>query len=196
MERTGEREVPTVTGTLQGIDIKHLWRYQMTSVFTYNKLVYDMGSGSGYGSLLLKAKKYEGFDCSQEAVDYSNKYYGSESVKFLIADICKMSDKLKTADVIVCFEAIEHLKDPDALLKWCSKHGKLFVVSTPIRYSFPRSHFHLFEYRLKIFVQVLEKYFTNVQIFLQGQDGKITYPCCSKDKGVAFAVCQGRGKDE
>ena len=191
MERTGEREVPSVPGTIEGVDEKHLQRYRWAALYTRNKKVYDVACGTGYGSLLLGASEYKGFDYSPETVDYANKYYATiKSVSFSVADACNMPEELDTTEVIVSFETVEHLKDPEVFLHWCANHGKVLLISTPIRHSFGRSHFHLFEYRLSQFIDVLNKYFVSVQMFVQKQGGEIVYPCRPEDKGVAIAVCQ------
>lgn len=188
---TGERQIPSIPGTLENLDIKHTQRYKWASVFTHNKRVYDLACGTGYGSLLLKASNYIGFDNSLETVEYATKYYATNSsITFSQADACAMPVTLEAADVIVSFETIEHLKDPEAFLSWCASHGKLLLISSPIRSSFGQSHFHLFEYRLEQFDRVLNKYFSKVSMFIQKHNQGIIYPCLPEDKGVAIGVCQ------
>jgi hypothetical protein len=111
-------------------------------------------------------------------------------VKFAVADACNMPVDLKPVDVIVSFETIEHIKDPEAFLRWCADHTQTLLISSPIRGSFGRSRFHLFEYRLQQFSDVLNKYFGDVQMYIQKHDAGITYPCLPEDRGVALAVCQ------
>lgn len=190
MEYTGEREVPKIPGTTQGIDIKHIQRYQWAKSYTKGKLVYDISSGAGYGSLLLKSKNYVGFDISREAVEYANKYYGRKDVSFHLADACNMPNDLAPVDIIVSFETIEHLEKPEQFLIWCRNHSKMLVISSPIRGSFGKSRFHLFEYSLDKFNRVLKKYFDDVTMFIQKKDLGIIFPCQPEDKGVAVAVCQ------
>ena len=191
MKYTGEREVPTIPGTLKNIDIKHLERYQWASTYTRGKRVYDIACGAGYGSLILEASDYFGFDNSLEAVKYATEYYATNSkIAFYQRDACTMSPTLDAADVILSFETIEHLKDPEAFLGWCCSHGKLLLISSPIRGSYGRSRFHLFEYKLAQFSEVLNKYFSKVTMFIQKAGQGITYPCLPNDKGVAVAVCQ------
>jgi len=191
MKDTGERQIPSTPGTLENVDIKHLERYRWASTYTCGKRVYDIASGAGYGSLILAASKYTGFDNSPEAIEYATKYYAADpGISFFQADACSMSPTLDIADVIVSFETIEHIKDPESFLSWCSTHGKLLLISSPIRGSFGRSHFHLFEYRLEEFNEVLNKYFSKVTMFIQKAGQGIAYPCLPDDKGVAVAVCQ------
>ena len=191
MKDTGERQIPKLPGTLDGLDIKHTQRYAWASAFTHHKRIYDIACGVGYGSLLLESSEYTGFDNSPETIDYAKEYYvANPSVRFFVADACALPTDLAVADVIVSFETIEHLKEPEAFLVWCSKHGRMLLISSPIRGSFGRSHFHLFEYRLEQFDRVLRKYFSKVTLFIQKKDQGITYPCLPEDKGVAIGVCQ------
>lgn len=191
MKDTGERQIPSIPGTLENLDIKHLERYKWASTYTCGKRVYDIACGTGYGSLILAASKYVGFDNSPEAVQYATKYYATDPrVSFFQADACRMSPTLDVADVIVSFETIEHIKDPESFLHWSANHAKLFLISSPIRGSFGRSRFHLFEYELTKFNDILNKYFSKVTMFIQKANQGITYPCLLNDKGVAVAVCQ------
>lgn len=191
MQRTGEREVPDKPGTLEGIDIKHTERYEWASSYTHNKQVYDIACGVGYGSHLLGASSYVGFDNNLETIDYATKYYATQnSISFSLADACSMPQTLTVADVIVSFETIEHIKYPDKFLSWCTTHTKLLLISSPIRHSFKRSRFHLFEYKLSEFEEVLKKHFNKISTFIQKNDAEIVYPCQANDKGVAVAVCQ------
>jgi len=195
MKYTGEQQIPSIPGTYEGIDIKGVERYRWASAFTHGKSVYDLACGTGYGSLLLEASSYTGFDHSPEAIEYATKYYATPSTTFIQADACAMSPALSVADVIVSFETIEHIKKPEALLRWCANHGKLLLISSPIRGSYGRSRFHLFEYRLAKFNDVLNKYFSKVTMFIQKDRQGIAYPCLPKDKGVAIGACsQGLNK--
>lgn len=191
MKRTGEREIPLTPGTLDGLDVKHTDRYKWASSYTHGKKVYDIASGSGYGSMLLEAKEYTGFDNSDEAVDYANQYYKkSKKINFLQADASNMPSHLPKVDVIVSFETIEHITEPEKFLEWCSKHGQKLIISTPVRGSFKRSRFHLFEYRLIKFEEALKRFFPKIFLFIQKSDVGIIYPCRPDDKGVVIAVCE------
>lgn len=184
MVETSERQFSSKPGTLEGIDPKHLQRYEWAQCFTRGRTVYDIACGTGYGSLLLQAEKLVGFDSSRETVEYANKYHG-ELAQFVVADACKMPN-LPKAEIIVSFETIEHLEKPEAFLQWCSEHCELLLVSSPISGSFKRSRWHLFEYSLEEFRSVLQKYFSHQVLFVQ-RDGLISYP--GEGLGVAIGVC-------
>lgn len=185
MKDTGERQIPSIPGTLESLDIKHTQRYKWASAFTHHKRVYDLACGTGYGSLLLEASEYVGFDYSLEAIEYAKKYYATnESIDFFQEDACNMPQTLDVTDVIVSFETIEHLKEPETFLDWCSEYGKMLIISSPIRGSFGRSHFHLFEYRLEQFDRMLNKYFSKVTLFIQNKIKELLIRACLKIKAL------------
>jgi 2-polyprenyl-3-methyl-5-hydroxy-6-metoxy-1,4-benzoquinol methylase len=191
MEKTGEREIPSKPGTIEGIDSKHIKRYVWAASYAHGKRVYDIACGTGYGSLLLEASDYTGFDSSIETIEYAGaNYRKGKTVKFSVADACKMPESMETADVIVSFETIEHIKEPEAFLKWCGAHGKMLLISSPIQGTCGHSRWHLFEYQLDKFEEILKKYFAKVNVFLQRDNGEIIYPCPPGSRGVAVAVCQ------
>ena len=190
MKETGERLFPQNPGTLDGLDISHIERYRWASAFTRGKKVYDLACGTGYGASLLEAGEYKGFDNSAEAIEFANQHFGSDIISFEEADACAMPENLDPVEVIVSFETIEHLKQPEELVKWCASHTKLLVISSPIKISFGRSHFHLFEYKVHEFEEVLNRHFPKMQMLVQKLPGGIIYLYQPKDKGVAIAICQ------
>ena len=189
MENTGERQIPSIPGTLEGLDPKHVQRYEFASAIVRGKKVFDVACGTGYGKLLLQARKYYGFDISAETIEYARQYYSGDNSEFLVADASSMSDEYSKAEAIVSFETIEHLQDPGNFLDWCARHTDLLIISSPIRGSFPISRFHLFEYRLVKFQLALEGRYSKVNMFIQN-NGSICYPCLPGDRGVAIAICQ------
>jgi 2-polyprenyl-3-methyl-5-hydroxy-6-metoxy-1,4-benzoquinol methylase len=190
MQRTGERQLPDVPGSLVGLDIKHTQRYQWASTYTRGKKVYDVACGAGYGNLILMASSYTGFDISSEAIEYAKTYYTvGPTDRFYVEDANDMPI-MDMADVIVSFETVEHIKEPEKFMKWCSLFGKTTLISSPIKRSYRMSHYHLFEYKLSEFKGAISKYFSKVDYFIQKDGVGIIYPCLDDDKGVAIALCQ------
>lgn len=130
--RSGERQYGL---TLNYIEKNHLWRYNETLQYIQNKVVLDMCCGVGYGSFIMsdKAKKVIGVDDSKEAIDFAHKHYSKPNINHYWTDFLKMllyvKDKI---DVIVAFEAIEHIKDTDKVFEIFKKiNPELFILSTP-----------------------------------------------------------------
>jgi hypothetical protein len=100
---------------------EHLARYAVLAPFVRGKRVLDIACGEGYGSWFLKewgAREVIGVDISTEAIDSARKRFGREGVSFLVGDACRAHEFLEHAsfDVIVSFETIEHVADPQSFL--------------------------------------------------------------------------------
>lgn len=188
MEKTGEREIPAVPGTIEGVDIQHIQRYEWARQFTEGKDVYDIACGSGYASLILGASKYTGYDVSAEAIEYANEYYSSDNKRFCVADAQEMSDIIPVADTIVSFETIEHLQEPTKFLSWIKNHCHTFIVSSPIIGSCGMSPFHVREYTSPEFYQMISQYWENIDLYVQ--DGLDIREHSWDDRGVIMAVCR------
>ena len=121
----------------------HIGRYVFASEFiSSDSLVLDIACGVGYGSYLLakkRAKKVIGVDISKDAINYAKARYlnNSNNIEFLVGDATNMPINSSETDVLVSFETIEHIKNPDAFLMECKRvlkdHGTL-ILSTPNKY--------------------------------------------------------------
>jgi hypothetical protein len=99
---------------------QHLARYNWAAQFCKDKSVADMASGTGYGSKILEkagAKEVDGYD------------YQPLGQKYLF-DLEKQS-WMKHYDVIVSFETVEHLSNPDFFLSNVQRTSDLLILSTP-----------------------------------------------------------------
>jgi len=180
--------MPSVPGTIQGIDAQHIQRYEFARNIVRGRRVYDTACGCGYGSLILGAEHYVGMDYNAEAVAFANEFYGNDDVVFLARDLQAMSPNGQPFDVCVSFETIEHLPEPDKFLGWAVRHCHTFVGSSPIVQSCPQSPFHVREYSIEEFRELLSRYWEHVDLFTQ--DGlTIRYPCQPDDLGNVIGVC-------
>src|SRR5688572_21943462 len=135
LDWTGERFVPWVDEA--AVAYEHLHRYFWVSGFVQGKRVLDLASGEGYGSNLLArtADFVVGIDIDAGAIRHASEKYTASNLQFLQASITEVPiAEPHSFDVIVCFEAIEHIEAHQALLaevKRLLKKEGLFVVSTP-----------------------------------------------------------------
>jgi len=125
----------------------HIGRYIFALKFiSSDDLVLDIACGTGYGSYLLAkkgAKKVIGVDISKDAVNYAKTRYKSNNLKFLVGDATNMPINSSEIDVLVSFETIEHLKNPDEFLMECKrvlKDSGTLVLSTPNKYASLKKH--------------------------------------------------------
>ncbi len=181
LEWTGERYVPWVDDAI--ISYEHLHRYRFAKEFVKDKKVLDLACGEGYGSFILAedAMKVVGIDIDNTTIRHASSKYNRENLNFLrgsITDVPIKKDKI--FDVIVCFEALEHIEEHEGLMREVRrliKNEGIFIVSTPNKYLYSdvanfKNPFHLKELYLDDFKSLLSKFFKN--IFLCGQK---VYPC-------------------
>lgn len=119
--------------------LEHYRRYTLASSFVYDQSVLDLACGDGYGASILskRAKQVIGIDCSEKTIDAAKKQYCEKNLAFSVGSMVDFSFKeRKLFDVIVCFEALEHIQDHELCFKEIKKHlkkGGLLILSTPNR---------------------------------------------------------------
>jgi len=168
---TGERMIPKLNKGF-AFYYEHLLRYLFSTQFVKNKRVLDLGSGTGYGTRMLKqmgAKSALGIDISQEAVDYARDLYQMNGIKYVSGDVEKLPDFPEKFETVVAFELLEHLASHDQFLTGVknnlTKNG-VFLVSTPNKYNYPAGNpFHINELYPEAFEKLLKRYFKFVYLF-------------------------------
>jgi O-antigen biosynthesis protein len=177
LEWTGERFLPWLDQSL--IAYEHLHRYAYAATFVKGKRVLDLASGEGYGSKMMSdagALSVTGIDIDDKAIEHAQSRYGSANVQFLKGSISAVPiPDDHSFDVIVCFEAIEHIQDHDQLLqevKRLLRPDGLFIVSTPNKLTYhdearDENPFHMKELYFDEFQKLLTTYFGNVSFLGQ-----------------------------
>jgi radical SAM superfamily enzyme YgiQ (UPF0313 family) len=157
---------------------EHLARYFWAKKFTKNKIIIDAACGTGYGSEILKAKYYLGLDNSREAIKFAKKHYNGD---FRILDLDKQKLPKKRVDVIISFETLEHLNQPENFLmnaKKSLKSGGLFIFSVPLTERRGENPFHKHVWREEEIKKIINKYFSNCDFDYQHKEeiSKTTFP--------------------
>ena len=194
LEWTGERYLPFVDPSICGAEIhyEHLHRYAFASHLVKGKKVLDLASGEGYGTYILseKAAYVVGVDIDVNTIEHAKKTYKKENIEFKagsILDIPISGEKL--FDVIICFEAMEHVKEHDTLfseIKRLLKDDGFLIVSTPNKQIYTDDSgycnpFHQKELNYNEFSDFLKKYFLDICIFGQRIiSGSSIYPTSVK----------------
>lgn len=161
--------------------LAHLARYIfVTRQLTGSEILIEIGSGTGYGAMTLSkaAKVTTAFDPYVESGPLNLKW-GSEKLKFV-----ETIHDLKSFDVIVSLEVIEHMprKDADAFLESLISLGhkdSKWFISTPRvlpdeERTENRKRAHPFEYSFNEFQSILSQHFRHVHLFSQN-DGLISF---------------------
>ena len=163
--------------------LEHLARYIFaTDLVKGGYRVLDCASGAGYGAHILKnagAEAVHGYDLDAEAVSWAKTHYKAEGLEFFEQNILTTSsDSEASYDLVTSFETIEHVPDPDKMIKALHsklKPGGILCISTPFKIpentapdGKPYNIYHLFEWTFGEFRQILEKCFTEIEWFTQG----------------------------
>jgi len=162
---TGERLVPGVSPA--DLEAEHMSRYHFIKNLVKGKKVLDIGCGAGYGSKILSetAEVVIGIDIDKDAISYATEKYGSETVSFVVGDVEMMPFNDFEFEAGVCFEVIEHIERPRAMLTEASRvisGGGLFIISTPngaVKVSSQPNPYHLREYLMGEFTDLLKQFF-------------------------------------
>jgi len=176
LEDTGERFLPWKETS--DTYFEHLHRYALARKFTLEKKVLDLACGEGYGVNILaqNAKFVTGIDYDEKTINHAKKTYKQKNIEFLKGSITNVPIKnSKKFDVIVCFEAIEHVDEQEKVLqevKRLLKDDGIFVASTPNKIVYSNEQiepnpFHKKELTIDEFQNLLKPYFTNVKVYGQ-----------------------------
>ena len=129
----------------------HVHRYELAAALCEGERVLDLCCGTGYGSRVLvqRAESVLGVDVSPEAVAQAG---GGEGLRFEAADALAFlrATGAERFSAIVCFEGIEHVPDPEALvaeLGRLAEGGVKLVISLPNSKAFEEDNeFHVTDF--------------------------------------------------
>ena len=169
--------------TLSDIDwpefLFHMQRYALAQRFARGLQVLDCACGEGYGTAYIaqEAVHVTGLDISIEAITQCREtFIGVDNIDFQIADMAHIPFPEASFDLVVCFEAIEHIdadKQDRALaeMRRVLKPEGILLISTPDRlvgekrgYANP---FHVAEMTITEFSEKLGRHFPHVALYSQ-----------------------------
>jgi glycosyltransferase involved in cell wall biosynthesis/ubiquinone/menaquinone biosynthesis C-methylase UbiE/predicted nucleic acid-binding Zn-ribbon protein len=195
LEWTGERYLPFIDPSVCGAEIhyEHLHRYAFASQYVKGKKVLDLASGEGFGTSILSkdAKWVVGIDIDHDAILHASNTYKKENISFIEGSILNIPiGGRKIFDVIVCFEAIEHVRDHDIVIKEITRllnDDGILIISTPNKKTYSddadyKNPYHQKELYYSEFYDLLKKNFT--YIYLSGQQvfsGSSIFPVSSEE---------------
>lgn len=150
--KNGERQV---SETREEIRRDHVARYEFAADYLLGNqsleegaLVLDVACGVGYGTQLLAEVGFNvvGVDRSREAITYADAYYPHRRAHYVCEDVAAGAE-FPQAAAAVCFETIEHLKDPAPLLRALAKAAPRLIASAPNEAVFPHGGTVMHHYR-------------------------------------------------
>ncbi len=183
---TGERLVPGAHPD-HIVEAEHLARYELAATLAPGKVVLDAGCGAGYGSAILAragAHSVAGVDADGPTVAFAQDRYG-DVARFDVANLMSLPFADDSFDLVVCFEAIEHVVEHqvalDELRRVTSPEGAL-AISSPNRGVYREDNpFHVHEMTTEELREELAGRFANVGVYRQqvhmaslvsGEDGQ------------------------
>jgi 2-polyprenyl-3-methyl-5-hydroxy-6-metoxy-1,4-benzoquinol methylase len=156
LELTGERTLPDVPAENYWFR-RHLVVYEWVAERCAGLKVVDMACGEGYGTDVLarRAREVTGVDANPEAYEHARLKYSRPGVRF-VRNMVELHDE--PCDAIVFLQTIEHMPDPEGVLRRFRQMADTVYVSTPnlLTLAPPGAEksgnpWHLREYRLEEF---------------------------------------------
>lgn len=123
-----ERLVPGVFSPAPEL-ANHVHRYLWALPRVEGRRVLEVGCGTGYGSLLLSwtASSVIAVDLDADAIAHARSHF--PGIDFRVADA---GDRLEQAvEVAVCFEVLEHVAEPEAVLRGIAQKSPRLLLSVP-----------------------------------------------------------------
>jgi 2-polyprenyl-3-methyl-5-hydroxy-6-metoxy-1,4-benzoquinol methylase len=177
-EETVERVVPG-TSSWDRFGQEHIQRYEFFKPFYQGKKVLDAACGTGYGSKFIiqnGASQVTGVDLSEEAVSFARLHYSQDRLQYLVQDCTKLQSLKDKFDLVVSFETIEHLPDPEqfiASIRQLLPENGIFICSTPNKSRLSGAGninpYHPNELYLEDFMKIFKKYFKVEQSYHQSE---------------------------
>ena len=170
---TGERIIPTKENEVSVVFSRHLFAYRYASQYVVDKVVLDIGCGTGYGCHLLagQAKHVTGIDYNISAIEYCKTNYQDSNIEFIHADASNLSS-MNLFDVAVSFQVIEHIADVDNFIIQIKKRvtpGGIILISTPNSKTgtaeVSDNVFHVNEMNYTEFDTLMKKHFRKYEIY-------------------------------
>lgn len=137
--------------------VAHLWRYYYAAAQWPLGRVVDAACGLGYGTEILRQAGHwaVGYDRDSHAVAQAMMTY--PLVLFYQADLDHEAITLDGFDTLVCFETLEHLKDPESFLARLSPTVTTLLCSVPVVPNVdPYNPFHYHEFTIDSFGGLLD----------------------------------------
>jgi hypothetical protein len=183
---------------------EHLHRYYFAQRYCHGRRVLDLACGEGYGSAILAdvADEVVALDVDPATIEHARARYAGENLRFVASSMLSPGAVAPaTFDVVVCFEAIEHVEAHEAVLDAIASAltpTGLALVSTPDRaiYSEAAGYhnpFHVRELDRTEFTALLSERFAHVDVLDQQAVVGSRIHRRDGDRSVVYVAREGDG---
>ncbi len=165
--------------------IPHLATYLFAAPHCYRASVLDLGCGEGYGTQLISlfASRVEGWDISPRSIKIAKMHKYHSSADFEEMDLEITGYLAKEVSVILAFEVLEHIKNPEEICQLV-RPGQTLIFSVP--HSYPH-RLHKQVYTSKEQVLKLVEGFKDVKVYFQTKTTFTSEPPTHFDRYVVIA---------
>jgi SAM-dependent methyltransferase len=169
LELTGERTLPDIPAENYWFR-RHLVVYEWIAERCAGLKVVDMACGEGYGTDVLarRAREVTGVDANPQAFEHARLKYTRPGVRF-VRNMIELH--AEPCDVVVFLQTIEHVPDPEGVLRHFKEMAGTVYVSTPNLLTLAPAGadrsgnpWHLREYRVAEFRALCESVFDRVDL--------------------------------
>lgn len=154
---------------------EHLARYEWAASLAGGRRVLDAGCGTGYGAVRLAeagASDVVGVDIAAAVVETARSAE-TAGLAFEQGDIARLPYPDASFDLVTCFEVIEHVPDPSAMLGELSRvlgPAGVLAISSPNANRYPPGNpHHRREFTTDEFRALLAETFPSVRLLTQHQ---------------------------
>jgi 2-polyprenyl-3-methyl-5-hydroxy-6-metoxy-1,4-benzoquinol methylase len=172
LQLTGERTLPDVPEENYWFQ-RHLAVYEWIGARVHGRRVVDLACGEGYGSAVLgrTAESVVGVDANPEAYEHARLKYTGGNVRFERNMIELWRGEV---DCVVFLQTIEHVQDPDAVLRSVREQigprGVAYVSTPNVLTLAPKgaersgNPWHVREYRPEEYLELCRRHFGSVDL--------------------------------
>jgi SAM-dependent methyltransferase len=154
---------------------EHFARYEWVSALAPGRRILDAGCGTGYGAEILAkagAEHVTGVELAGAVVEAA-RALASATLRFEQGDIARLPHADGAFDLVTCFEVIEHVEDPQAVLAELARvlaPDGLLAISSPNAEHYPEGNpHHIREFATSEFRSLLREAFPSVRLLAQHQ---------------------------